>query len=479
MPATDYMQSKIAKLYKSLIVLNFIGLLLTLLFNDTIVCDELEHLRASWFVSLGEMPYRDFFEHHHPLLWFMFAPVIHWLPQQIISTLYVAKCLAFLFSLGSSCFLFLIVKRFLGGVFSAILCLSFYFVYFTTWYSFSIFKPDTFMRFFYLLGLYQFFIFCDTKQTKYLVWCGISFTISFLFLQNIFFSILPLILPLGYLCFKDKKVCFDALKAAVIPLLILTACGGWMYINGTLPTYWQLNVIYNSHLFSVVHSFTQRILLTYAPELIFACLLLGVIYYKRLSSFYFNIIVLLFVAETVQRIVFPAVYPHYLILLFVFASMIIAYSLTLLQNKKLLFLSAFVLFVNLLFNFAIIGITSNSMTHKYLKEFDTHPNGSIVNFDGTLLNVYAPKYGYYWFYPNLEYVDNVLFERMPDYDINQLIQQKQPDYIAFKKGVNPHFYWDKSLTYKASAYWPHHKLDESILNDYEQILPDLYKRKNR
>lgn len=38
--------------------------------------DEIEHLHASWLISNGELPFRDFLEQHHPTLWFLAAPVV-------------------------------------------------------------------------------------------------------------------------------------------------------------------------------------------------------------------------------------------------------------------------------------------------------------------------------------------------------------------------------------------------------------------
>jgi hypothetical protein len=38
--------------------------------------DEVEYFRATDWVRQGLVPYRDFWEHHTPLLWFVFAPVI-------------------------------------------------------------------------------------------------------------------------------------------------------------------------------------------------------------------------------------------------------------------------------------------------------------------------------------------------------------------------------------------------------------------
>ena len=35
--------------------------------------DEREHLQATWLIYAGDVPYRDFFEHHHPGMWYLFS----------------------------------------------------------------------------------------------------------------------------------------------------------------------------------------------------------------------------------------------------------------------------------------------------------------------------------------------------------------------------------------------------------------------
>ena len=77
--------------------------------------DTFEHLRMSWLVSLGNMPYRDFFEHHHPLLWYTFAPLMKILPHNAMLAFYVAKAVAAVCSLLTFYIFYLIFKRFLGG----------------------------------------------------------------------------------------------------------------------------------------------------------------------------------------------------------------------------------------------------------------------------------------------------------------------------------------------------------------------------
>lgn len=45
-------------------------------FNNVLYGDEREHVYASFLVLNGYVPYRDFFEHHHPLLWYIFSPIV-------------------------------------------------------------------------------------------------------------------------------------------------------------------------------------------------------------------------------------------------------------------------------------------------------------------------------------------------------------------------------------------------------------------
>ena len=49
---------------------------LSLTFLHPLNWDEIEYFRATDWVRQGLVPYRDFFEHHTPLQWFLFAPIM-------------------------------------------------------------------------------------------------------------------------------------------------------------------------------------------------------------------------------------------------------------------------------------------------------------------------------------------------------------------------------------------------------------------
>jgi len=43
--------------------------------------DELEHIHCAWYVLQGKIPYRDFFQNHNPVLWYVIAPFIYLLGE--------------------------------------------------------------------------------------------------------------------------------------------------------------------------------------------------------------------------------------------------------------------------------------------------------------------------------------------------------------------------------------------------------------
>lgn len=477
MNRSDFKNSYLS-LFIELLAITFIGLVLTLIYNDTIILDELEHLRASYFVSLGEIPYRDFFEHHHPLIWFMFAPIMALLPHSNLIALYTAKSLAFTFSVGSSIIIYLMVKRFMGGIFAAVASLVIYFFYFATWYSFSIFKPDTFMRFFYLCGLYNFLLYYEQRKIKNIVFAALSFATAFIFLQTAAFSIIPLIFPIGYMLYRQPKLWTDFAKASFIFTIVIGGFYGFLYYIGALEQYWQQNFIYNAYLFDIVHPVAKSSVPQFLLIIISAYASMVFVYTAHKQTPYFNIFAILLIGETINHLYFPAVYPHYLVLLFLFCGIVIAFILNTEQNKWLFRLTISGLIINLCMNFFVLTVTNNSRSHIYLYEYDKNPDAVTINFDVTLFNIFAPKLSYYWFYPNFEFIDNAIFNRLPDYDINKLISANQPEYIAYDASIKQAFdFRNIRQKYDIKDCYNQHLLDTKLLQNYDEILPNLFRRK--
>src|SRR5207248_600379 len=72
-PAADRNTPGIA-VAASLIAVSVLARLVSLQGLHPLNWDELEYFRATEWVRHGLVPYRDFWEHHTPLQWFLFAP---------------------------------------------------------------------------------------------------------------------------------------------------------------------------------------------------------------------------------------------------------------------------------------------------------------------------------------------------------------------------------------------------------------------
>ena len=56
--------------------------------------DVMEHIHASYMVFSGKVPYRDFFQHHNPLLWYIFSPFVGLHAKGLDSNIIVATTIS-------------------------------------------------------------------------------------------------------------------------------------------------------------------------------------------------------------------------------------------------------------------------------------------------------------------------------------------------------------------------------------------------
>lgn len=459
-----------------ILFLNVLGIVLSYFYSSTAMVDELEHLRASWFVSQGYLPYRDFFEHHHPLLWFAWAPLMKILPQQFDFAWHITKFIASLFSVGSLIIFFFWVKRFFGGTKTACLAICFSFIIYVSWYTFSIFKPDTFARFFYLLGLYQFFAFCQNKKTKDLVWCGVNFTISFLFLQTLVFSIFPLMFPMIWLLYKKQiswRTLFIALAA---PLLILFAAFMFLYVTDSLSAYFQLNWVFNSYLFKAASFYNRPVM---ASEYIVCVVILAVwLYYKHKTNFDANVVIILFFGELFHLLCFSAALPHYFMYLFIFSAVIIALVCYDITDSILINTIKLCLIASIFINTSMLSIHNNKNILKIIHLLERSENKTVLNC-GDVFYVWEPLHHYYWFYPYMEAIDSILYNRYQEFNINDYLQANKIEYISMNKNIK----CDAVLEENALPPDNYKNLQNFIIkpeiyDKYEEIYSGFYKRKD-
>lgn len=76
--------------------------------------DELQHLRFAWNIAQGQVPYRDFFEHHPPVMHYMLAPWVHGLTNAGLPLLIVCRLVAAMLSIGCLVGIFCFLRDRLG-----------------------------------------------------------------------------------------------------------------------------------------------------------------------------------------------------------------------------------------------------------------------------------------------------------------------------------------------------------------------------
>ena len=454
-----------------LLSVEIIGVILTLLFGLSVFADNIEHIRMSWLVCQGYVPYRDFFEHHHPLIWYIFAPFMLILPHNALVVFYTSRFLSSLASIVTLYLIYRIFVRFLRAKQAFIYFLTVLFSLFPLWYSIPIFKPDTFARLFYFAGLYSFFTYLELKKTKDLAWCAIFFIIAFWFLQTVVFCIIPLALPLIYLWCKEHKIGQDIIKASIIPIIVCVGIITLLFYSGTWQRYFELNWIFNAKLFSTL--FPQSETCLWYFSLIISAAFIAFIWLlkKHLANTYIKIIAFLFICELLQHIYFTAVYPHYLVNLLIFASIIIALALPYVFNNCLeWYISAYLILI-LPVNFITLYYWNSFSTIYNLSLINQNPNDKVLHLTYWVDNIYAPLYFYHTMGNDTRILEDYIFHRYEDFDINSFIEDNKIKFINYKKPKDK-----KEIITIDSFDFQRFIISPETISHYKQISPDIWQR---
>ena len=209
------------------------------------IYDELECLRSGWFVAQGMIPYVDFFQHHHPFLYYLLAPFGFFFSAD--QYLFWGRGI----SLGF-CFLSLLYTYKLGLLvydqLTAFLTVSF----FLCWKMFAEsgfeVRPDTPQIALATAGTYYFFLFIKQRNQKKLLISAFCYSLSFLFLQKSFMFPFFALLMLGYeWYYKQEKLSAILLWAVGYALPI---CLYWIFLifQGHFWQYFVCNYLFNAEM---------------------------------------------------------------------------------------------------------------------------------------------------------------------------------------------------------------------------------------
>ncbi|MBP5699026.1 MAG: glycosyltransferase family 39 protein [Alphaproteobacteria bacterium] len=406
--------------------------------TDTLGGDTLEHIHSSWLVYANFIPYKDFFQHHNPLLWYLFSPIAglhaHGINDNTITSIAITS--AIVASFINYLYLYLITSRFLStkssGIVAAAIALTPYMLL-----SVIHFRPDNFMLLTFFAGFYYYLCYIQDKKLWQLSLSFLLFWCSFMFLQKIIFTLILLgIITLYLLCTKKMKL-VDVLYACSLPFVLSLGYVLYLISNDILAVWYHSNFTFNLY---IPELFDERRIGIIWPEL--ALLLCGatlaVLFCFKKSNIYFKIIAIIWFVELLQRVFYFSAFAYYFCLLVYMSSILTAVFLTEKVFKHWWVLQ-YVLVGALYFCMyhpAIYNGNIGTRVTRFYKPLNKEviekstPCDYILNGDGTIYNLYNRDPHYYW---NLLGQTDVIGAKVgihPLMDINKIIEVYKPKIIT-------------------------------------------------
>ncbi|MBR5598454.1 MAG: glycosyltransferase family 39 protein [Alphaproteobacteria bacterium] len=429
--------------------------------------DTLEHMHSSYLVYSGKIPYRDFFQHHNPLLWFLYSPLLGLFDKGLSDTFITNFVLisALVASYLNLYYLFLITKRFLSnslsGVIAAAIALTPYVVL-----SIVHFRPDNFMFLAFFAGLYYYFCYIETKKLSSLCISFVLFWCSFMFLQKIIFTLVLLAIITLYLIYKKMVNFTDILYAIMLPFTLSLGFLLYLYNYDMIGTWYHSNFTFNLH---IPELFTNRRIGYFWVELklLVAFSFISIAFLIKHSNIYYKILAIIFVAEFIQRLFYFSAFAYYLCLLVYVASILSAVFISNVLIKKhyaFAYIVCFALFFSMykpaIYEGNIAPKKSRFHTPLHMEIYKrTTKCDYVLNGDGTIYNIYNKDPHYYW---NLLGQTDVIGAKVgiaPLMDINNVIKTKKPRVISIRP------YYDKYYSERGQKIVVHYP-DMAYINKY-------------
>lgn len=310
-----------------------LGFMIWTVFNtETGNGDNVEHIHSTWLVFNNKVPYRDFFQHHNPLLWYVFAPFIGFITNQI-TLLDIAHSIGMI----TGCMTFFVVYKISVRFFSdkiptilsiLTLCAPYFYIYCFNY------NPDTFMALFYAIGLYYLFSYWEESKLFSLVISFFSFFVAFMFTQKI----LAIYGLLGFLClyvfYKKHTSISDIAYSLLLPLLVLGVFIAYLYNKDALGIYWQTNYIFNVRMQDYYGDWKINVVDRNVLEPALVLSIISIVCFWNKSSIYFKILSILFVTEAIQRYFYFAIAPYYMLPLMIYSVCINSVAINKILEKK-------------------------------------------------------------------------------------------------------------------------------------------------
>ncbi|MBW2045878.1 MAG: glycosyltransferase family 39 protein [Deltaproteobacteria bacterium] len=440
-----------------LIIVLFSTLTLSISVNKKFAADELEHVHSAWYIENNHVPYSDFFEHHHPLLWYLILPFLL-LFDYSAKTLIAMRLMIFILTAGIGFFTYLITKKITksteAGFTSVILLLS---VVVFIKRAVEI-RPDVPQVFLGLASIYYLLIFFQSKENKYMIFGGLSLAVSFLFLQKAIFLLIAYLFIFVFKLFRRElpiksvfyfNICFS------LPVLFFL---GYLIISGSFNEYIAANWILNKPFLGISSPLAileKTGILTDVNTLFWlfsAVSILWILFSKKTNG---DLRAIAFVGLVLFSSIFffecSYVYTQYLMPAIPLLSIAIAYFLKISCDRlnisvigKIVVIIIFI-FIPL---YQMVHLGSGKIKRKtWIHQLtvitfviQSSDDSDLIYACSPTVNLFRHDLRYLWFYPISfqnsikragERIYNILIrDKNEDYDICELIKDRKPKFIT-------------------------------------------------
>lgn len=437
--------------------------------------DTLEHAHSAWLIYSGKIPYKDFFQHHNPLLWYIGAPLVgaYEYSLRAIDAVNILTASVMVLTLW---YIWRLHKDFLSNTFGGIVAAAFCIFPHDSLYN-KDFKPDNFMNACLIMGIYYLFCYLRNKKIAPLVMSFLLFFFAFMFTQKTILMLAVIGGLILYLLQQEKMRWKDVLTSMILPTLIYILFLSWMWYEDVLTLYFKANFELNSYIPAVFY--TRRFISPssemYVP-LVLSLYALGKMAYG--SQIYLKVICILFIAEFLIRFYYFTPFVYYFAFMHAISSILSGAAAAEIVRKKQWMKWFFVTY------FTFMG---GNYAHTYSQRItvgDSYKYGAagFVLENTTpcdyVLNGY--RIGYNLFHKNVDYIWNLQGQIdviastigiRPLVDLETLIRKHRPKIIYGKN------YYDTYREYRGDiGVYPIHWISEHLLNEMYEPLnrDDLY-----
>ena len=449
-----------------IILLAFILLAFFISLFSRFNCDEIEGIHTGWKILNNGNIYVNFFQHHHPLSYYLWAGVIKIFGDSV-AVLYIARIITFvMFLFILRIFYKISIKLFNNENISLLSTISLFTSSITTFWTLQI-RPDIGQVLFCLLSFYLLLNYFENKKIINLVLSAISIAIGFLFLQKAIFFIGLIGFMFLYQIFFLKNIKF---RYGLLYLIIITLSLSPYYIyliyNGFFEKYYIMNWVLNSKFLAYWYNnlFIDNLTSSFVKDSFFWIgSIIGLVYLIRdkVKNSYFLISVSFYLLFSLMLL---KPHPYYFIIPMMFISIMFGYGLnSLIKDKKIINYIFLFLFLVESFNFifkidhnfgqvaAIKDLNSEKLVAKNEYVFDGFPG----------FNLFRNDINYFWFSVHRDHALET-YEKLIDknykFNIYESIKEYKPKIISiwypFPSGDNNTIMVDINNTYIKDNYKP-------------------------